>query len=155
MGKIMALLTPPSHTHRTAEENLGLGYIASILRNAGYRVHIVDAWIEGISIQKLIERLLLIGKINFIGISCYRSSLDEVKKIVLEIRSKIGKMPIIAGGFGPTFYPEDFLDIGVDIAVIGEGEYIIINLLKVLEEGYSPESIPGVSWKEGKKVRFV
>lgn len=154
MSKIMALLTPPSRTHRTAEENLGLGYIASILRNAGYIVHIVDSWIEGVSVQKLIERLLLIDKIDFIGISCYRSSLDEVKKIVLEIRSKIGKVPIIAGGFGPTFYPEDFLDIGVDIAVIGEGEYIIVNLLKILEEGSSLESIPGISWKEGKKIKF-
>jgi len=38
----VVLATPAPVTHRTAEENLVLGHLAAMLRDAGHRVGVVD-----------------------------------------------------------------------------------------------------------------
>lgn len=44
---------------------------------------------------------------KLIGISCYSTELDEVKKLIKDIQA-ISKAKIIVGGIHPTLRPQDF-----------------------------------------------
>ncbi len=133
--KVVVLVTPPSHTHRTAEENLGIGYLASSLRTKGFPVVIIDAWLYNYPINILVEKILIIRNILFIGVSCYRSSLDDVGNVIKQLRASGYNGVVTAGGFGPTFHDSDFLSGGVDIVLKGEAEDSIVELANLLNNG--------------------
>jgi radical SAM superfamily enzyme YgiQ (UPF0313 family) len=148
------LATPSPVTHRTSEENLGLGYIAAVLRREGYKVYIIDGWLSGITSKRIAERILCQNSPLFIAFSCYRSNMDKAVE-VLDILRRFGlKSPIIAGGFGPTFHVDEFLSAGFDIVSRGEGEETLLDLGKCFSNG-SPklENIEGISFiKNGQIV---
>ena len=51
-------LTVSPESHRTAEENLGIEYLASNLKKTlKYEVKIINGWIEKLSNEKIIERI--------------------------------------------------------------------------------------------------
>ncbi|MFA4818777.1 MAG: radical SAM protein [Patescibacteria group bacterium] len=148
--KTVVLVTPPSHTHRTAEENLGIGYLASSLRAKGFPVVIIDAWLYNYPINILVEKILTIKNILFVGISCYRSSLDDVGNVIKQLRPLGYNGVVTVGGFGPTFHDSDFLSVGVDVVLKGEAEDSIVELANLLNNrNYQKNNlskISGASW---------
>lgn len=146
---LILLLTPPTESNRTAEENLGLGYLAAILRNNNYDVIIKDCWVEKISINGIISLIKLYKKdLLFIGISCYRSSIENTFTLSKGIKEVDNLLPIIVGGFGPTFYIEDFINQeSIDIVVKGEAEETIIELANAIKENLTLNAIKGISFK--------
>lgn len=48
-NNFIILATPAPISHITAEENLGIGYLASTLREKGYNVKIIDGWLMGLT----------------------------------------------------------------------------------------------------------
>lgn len=145
------MATPSPISHRTAEENLGLGYLASVLRNNGFKVKIIDGWLSGMNPSKLAEFILDEPRPLFIGFSAYLSNIDQAIKTIDIIKQK-SDTPFVAGGFGPTFDPELFLDNGFDIAMRGEGEENILDVAKHFQGKISRADIPGISYKENGKV---
>lgn len=143
MKKNVVLLTPPSHSHRTAEESLGIGYLASVLRRDGHAVTIVDGWLLDLAVEDMVRRVISIGCVDLIGVSCYRSSIEDVRDLVSALRRHLSTTPIVGGGYGPTFHAEEFLRVGCDYVLCGEGEQSIADLLSALERG--PSAIASVS----------
>lgn len=150
----VVLATPPPITHRTAEENLGLGYLASSLRNQGNEVSIVDGWLHGLSSHQLAEEILKNPPTSFVGFSCYRSNMERTMEVASILRGSGLDVPIVVGGYGPTFHADEFLSAGFDIVVRGEGEETIVELLKYFEHGTTDLSeIKGISYvKDGEFV---
>ena len=129
MRNIIALITPAPVSHRTAEENMGIGYLASVLRSNKHEVLVIDGWLEGLDTAGIIKRLSQnIHNLVFVGVSCYRSNIKPAKELVSGLKVLSAELPIIAGGYGPTFYPEEFLAAGFDIVAIGEAEETILKL---------------------------
>jgi hypothetical protein len=150
LNKDIVLLTPYPNSHRTAEENLGLGYIAQVLRYNNFNVFIFDAWLCDFSEQELIEKVISISP-SIVGISCYRSNLEQVEKIIQLLRTKI-KVTFICGGYGATFHDEDFLNVGVDIVVRGEAEHIIVDVINAILQKKDLSYIPNISFKEHNQI---
>ncbi|MDP3947404.1 MAG: radical SAM protein [bacterium] len=132
MAETIVLLTPPSHTHRTAEENLGLGYLAATLRAAGFPVRIVDGWLRNLTIEEVVREISATPHPLLIGASCYRSSLDAMREVITRVRTWNRTVPVVAGGYGPTFYDKDFLDAGVTYVLRGEAESSLLELARAL-----------------------
>jgi len=82
----VTLATPPPITHRTAEENLGLGYLASALRENGQSVQIVDGWLNGLSSHDLASEILKNPPKTFLGFSCYRSNMERTMEVANLVR---------------------------------------------------------------------
>lgn len=135
MLKVIVLITLNAGSHRTAEENLGLSYLAAVLRHKGYAVTVIDGWLYGLGQEAIIRKLEEIPGILFIGISSYRSSLPEAACFIARLRSAGIAAPVVAGGYGPTFYPEDYFRAGADFVVAGEGERPITSLAEDLMAG--------------------
>ncbi len=107
--KSVVFVAPNVKSNRTAEENVGIGYLASKLRIENYHVHVIDAWLEDLTSEEIVSRICDIENVLFVGFSCYRTSMPEAILVLETLRSKQLMVPTIVGGFGPTFYPEEFL----------------------------------------------
>jgi anaerobic magnesium-protoporphyrin IX monomethyl ester cyclase len=143
----IVLATPAPVSNRTAEENLGLGYLASVLRRNAYEVEVIDGWLGGMTTHEIVSRICATGAPLWIGFSCYRTNMGRVIEASRLLRERGVEAPIVAGGFGPTFHPDDFLQAGVDIAVRGEGEETVLELSSHYGCGEPPlDDIRGISF---------
>ena len=108
-NNFIILATPSPVSHRTAEENLGLGYLAATLRDGGYDVKIMDGWLNDWSHEELSKQILVNKKPLFIGFSAYQSNMYLAIETLKEVKKEWPDIPFVAGGFGPTFNSRDFM----------------------------------------------
>lgn len=143
--KKIILTTLSPNSHRTAEENLGIGYLASSLRENGFLVEIIDGWLEGISDDEVFARISSDKNIGIVGVSCYMSNNDSSIALAKRIRENYPNIHLICGGFGPSFTPNKFLSSDTfEVAMIGEGENTIVEVCECLLSGKSLGSINGI-----------
>lgn len=150
----VVLVNPLSRSNRTAEETLSIGYLASVLRLKRYTVRIIDCWLRKYEANTLVENIQKINP-SVLCISCYRSNLIEVAKIVSLMKSVCPETHLICGGYGPTFYELDFLRIGFDVVVRGEAEHIITDLIRRLIGGMDLSVVPGITFLEDGRVHRI
>jgi len=105
---------------------LGLLYISSYLRRAGYDVEIFDSTFA--ARENLFDRLA--ASPGVLGI--YTNLLT--RRPVLEIISvaKRHGWTVVAGGPESANYPNEYLKAGADVIVLGEGEATMAELLPAL-----------------------
>ncbi len=127
---------------------LGLGYIASVLRDGGHDVTFVDPEAHGQTYSDL-ERILTEIEPGLVGIGCSTPNFAVALKIA-GIARKCTKAKICVGGVHVSALPKETLrdnDI-LDFVVMGEGEYTLLELAG----GVSPSKIKGIARRVGKKV---
>lgn len=153
-GAVITLATPSPVSHRTAEENLGLGYLAAVLRAEGFTVRVLDGWLAGMSAEELADTITAGLRPMLVGFACYRSNMDSAVVTATRVRAAVPGIPLVAGGFGPSFHPEDFLAAGFNVVVRGEGERTIIDLADHYRVGTPAlDTILGISFvRDGEVV---
>lgn len=108
---------------------LGLMYMASVIRNLGHEISIIDLQFhDDVSKWKNI-----IPSADLYGITVFTSSLHHavtIKNIVKDINSKC---KIMIGGAHPTALPRETMNFGFDIIVVGESEGVINNILDYVD----------------------
>lgn len=104
-----------------AQPPLGILYIASVLRENGHHLELIDLN------EKKFSKL---SKINneIVGISSMTATYPEAKKILRVLKKNDNT--VIIGGVHPSIRPKECLNDRFDIVVQGEGERAIINILK-------------------------
>ena len=125
---------------------LGLICIASSLFDAGYKVNIFDFMLY--TKEKFIEKIKVF-KPQIIGMSFTTPLINEVAEIS-EIVKNINKNILIVGG-GPhcSSFPESSLkETSIDIAVIGEGDFTILELAS----GKDFSNIKGIAYRKNNKI---
>ena len=151
MNNRIILCTVAPCSHRTAEENLGIGYLASVLREKRYIVDIIDAWLNPITDDEILLNIEKYKDILAVGFSCYQTNIERTIKLSNKIQKKL-HLPIFCGGFGPTFDPDYFLNSGFDIVIRGEGEVTIVEVCRWLQNPITSISdIAGVSYRKNNE----
>jgi radical SAM superfamily enzyme YgiQ (UPF0313 family) len=129
---------------------LGLISIAGYLDNKGYDVSICDAQLERFT-EKDLEEHLLKGKYDLIGIPTFTNSVAYAFKTADICKRVLPNAKIVFGGFHTTILPKQVLkDCGsVDLAVMGEGEYVMEDIIKNIQTG-QPEysNIEGLAYRD-------
>lgn len=124
---------------------VGATYLAAMLEAAGIPVSIWDGQVEPAGVASL-EAELRARKPAVVGITVYSPMLAQTRAVVDLVRKELPHARIVAGGIHPTVLPEEILAIpGVDVAVRGEAEPIIVQLCHNLMRGASVETIAGTS----------
>ena len=120
----IALIQPdsPFLNEPLAFPNLGLLYVASYLKQNGYNPKIYDLN-GGIKLPKNL-------KADIIGFSSQITQFKDVINLKNIIKKKNPNSLYVIGGPFPTHSPQDCLDAGFDIVVIGEGEIPMLNIVK-------------------------
>jgi anaerobic magnesium-protoporphyrin IX monomethyl ester cyclase len=146
---------------------LGLMYIAAVLYREGYNVEILDAFMTDPSFLKVgdtVEVGMPYGRIKeeirrrkpeIVGIanpfSCEVENAIRVGNIVKEIDPSI---LTVVGGPHVTAVPVAFLGEAknVDIAVIGEGEYTILDIAKCFGGYKKISDVQGIAYRKDDAV---
>lgn len=129
--------------------SLGLGYIASHLK--AQFPEIEEIFLE------LDADLLIARKPDLVGISAFTYAYGQALKGARKIRAQLGPdVPIILGGPHISSLPEN-LDLSMDVGVIGEGEYIMADLLQAyIEQQWQTarfRQVPGlIFWNEAGQL---
>jgi B12-binding domain/radical SAM domain protein len=94
-----------------------------------------------------IEELLKTYHKIVIGISFYTTQIFDIYSLVQHLRDKFKeKIFIIAGGAHPTGDPSGTLKMGFDVAVVGEGESTIIELMKAIITNKPYKGVKGIAY---------
>lgn len=170
------LLKPPillpkdfSGINARFSEPVGLEYITSMLIRNGYNTKIIDCGIEdwkkihkrydgreyaGMSFGKIGE-LVATEQPDLVGITCMTPEATNMALMISEIRKACKGVMVVVGGAHACVMPEQVLEDGADFVCIGEGEYMMLELVKELEKDKPEfEKIRGMYFKkDGKMVK--
>ncbi len=117
---------------------LGIGYIASYLRENGYSVKIIDctfmSWEEAVHEARA-------AKPRVVGIYSMLSMVRTALRFGAELRDDCELL--VAGGPMPSAYPQKFLGV-FDVVVQGEGEETMLEIMKALDGEMRMEDVKGI-----------
>jgi radical SAM superfamily enzyme YgiQ (UPF0313 family) len=106
---------------------IGLCYLATVLRDLGYSVELIDFNIvpDVAERERTIEQLIS-WRPRIVGISTMTPTYPGAVKISKQVRKSLGKRTkILMGGYHATALPEECLrTFAADIVVKGEGEVL-------------------------------
>lgn len=123
---------------------LCLCYLASYLRKYGFNDTII---VDEPNPLKRIKK----ENPDIVGLSSMTHAFPEAKKLAGEIKQQFD-IPIIIGGHHISLLPQHFRDSPFDLAVIGEGEQTLLELINALESNRKLDNVRGVIFRKGKKV---
>ena len=114
---------------------LGIAYISSALKLAGYEVICIDCHrIE--SLRQTIYDLSQKQKFDLVCLGGMSLMFRQINDAITDIRNVLGNIKIVLGGSIVTTEPEAILKaLDVDIGVLGEGEDSVVEIAKALAGG--------------------
>ncbi len=137
---------------------LGLLTVAAALRDHDVTVFDIkgeyDLNPETPSLEILVTRLVREYHPGVVGVTTITSEFDDSVGICRTVKQCDSRILTVAGGLHATLCPGDFTDPSVDITIPGQSPHIFRELIRALEQGGTPESVPGilVNTPEGLKM---
>ncbi len=128
------------------EENLGVGMIAAVARNAGHQVQ-VEPFDGPDTIERVAARVVAAGP-EVVGLSMqFQHRGHEFLRLARLVRAVGCKARIVAGGQFATLAWREVLSPpnAVDAVVLHEGERGFVELLEALQSGGSLDGVAGLA----------
>lgn len=130
---------------------LGLLYIAKKLETRGQNVTVIDFVAEPFTEEKLQDML---EKTDVICITITSQIATSAEKLVAFIKRTTPELPVIIGGPHCTLLGRQVLrEIAADIAVMGDGEETINELMDVLEKKKALAEVHGIFYREHGEIK--
>ncbi len=146
---------PPSEKRKMIGACLPLGilYIATVLREEGVEVSVLDQAAGGFSVRETINWVKKEDP-DILGFSTLISSCRTAPILAEEAKSENPNLTIVFGNFHATFNATRILGKYpfVDVVVRGEGEHTCIELVNCLKRGNSLKDVSGISFRKGEKI---
>jgi anaerobic magnesium-protoporphyrin IX monomethyl ester cyclase len=173
--KKILLITPPAYTFKSARDinplpPMGLGYLASIVRNIDIEVKILDCLVRGWNHEEELDNKLIrvglsdieienyISEFNpdLVGINCQFSRQHKIYHKILSLIKKTKPECItIAGGAHATVCPEDVLgNPFCDFILLGEAEESFKDFILKLNQNLDITSVDGLGWKSNGNINI-
>jgi radical SAM superfamily enzyme YgiQ (UPF0313 family) len=126
---------------------LGLGYLASSLRDRGHIVSIFDGTLNNAKDEDYLDSIKEFGP-DLIGITVLSRGHNMAKHLVSIIKNKFN-IPIVLGGPQVSAYPiEIYKDFKPDFCIVGEGEMTVCELIEAIQGKMNLESIKGLVYSQ-------
>ena len=136
---------------------LGLAYIASVLKEEGHQLRILDLCFCD-DVDEDLRHQIVQWEPDLIGLSLRNldnltypiplSYVPEAEEVV-DLCRKYSGAPLVIGGSGFSLAPRELLGaLDVDFGVVGEGENTIRSLVRCLERRIPVKEIPGLMTRE-------
>lgn len=134
-------------------DNLGVGYLASVLSSEGYKTQIIDFRNDKKEILKIIRQF----KPKIIGFSViFQYHIYEFKELINYLRESGINLHFSAGGQFASMRFQDLFELipSLDSIVRFEGEYTFLELANSIYSGTDWRKIKGLAFKENGKIIF-
>jgi len=172
INKIL-LIAPPADTFKSGRDitplpPMGLGYLASIGRDIGVEVNILDCLLRGWNReQEIDDQIVRVGlsdidiehyieefNPDLVGINCQFSRQYKIHHNIFSLVKRVKpECIILAGGAHVTICPDEVLgDNSCDFVLLGEAEESFKDLILKLNQNVDITSVDGLGWKENGKI---
>jgi magnesium-protoporphyrin IX monomethyl ester (oxidative) cyclase len=147
---------------------LGLMYIGAVLKKAGVNVEILDAFILGDGDFKQqgqevtvglgfeqIKQEILDRKPDVVGVAGpFTSQIGNALETCKAAKAANPNILTVLGGPHVTLVPRETLEENgcIDVAVMGEGEYAMLEIIQHLEANQPLDEVEGVAYRNGTQV---
>ncbi len=129
---------------------LGLAYIAALLKENGQEVRILDVIATNLTKSET-SAAIKDFRPDVVGITAMTSSFKGSLEAA-QLAHDSGAV-VVMGGPHLAAYPKETLSYKyIDFGIIGEGEYPMLELIRALEDGKSPDDIKGLAYKRGSEI---
>src|SRR5258707_5383843 len=129
---------------------LGVWRLVGVLAAAGFEAKVFDPNCCRETPQRALERELLGGNWDIVGISTTGMTLRYDLELAHIVRRMAQRALLVAGGMEATFRPELMFELGpFDLVVLGEGEHPLLELAARLRSGESLFGITGTAERTG------
>jgi radical SAM superfamily enzyme YgiQ (UPF0313 family) len=147
------LQTPEKAATLWLSHPLGILYVATILKNLGTEVSVIDQSARGFSIKKTVEWVKKEDP-DILGFSTLVNSGRTAALIAREVKKENPNITIVFGNFHATFNAERILKKYpyVDIIVRGEGEYTSLELVECLKKEGKLKNVLGITFRKKNQI---
>jgi len=125
---------------RNWEDNLGILWISSVLKNNGFETRVRIEEENTYNEMRMFEP-------GIVGYSCYTGDQRWVSSSIVKLKGSGVKAKIIVGGPHATFFPEMIENEPIDAICRGEGEYAMLEYAEMLEKGEGRHDIQNLTFK--------
>lgn len=130
---------------------IGMAYLASAVRAAGYSVRVLDNFIANLTPPQVID-LVNEQQADVVGLSMLTPSAFSTSQMAKALRAGT-TAKVVLGNLHASLFATDLLREDVADAVVhGEGEITFPRLIDALVDGSDPTRIPGVSLRRNGEV---
>lgn len=134
---------------------VGLAYVMTAVKKAGFEFDLLDMDIEGL-LPANIEACLTGKNYDVVAFGCIVTGFHFVKEIAAILKRMYPEALIVAGNSVATSIPELLLrNTEVDVAVLGEGDITMAELLKAIHTKQDIRQVAGLAVKEDETVLFT
>jgi len=139
---------------------IGLAMLCAVCRKAGYNVALIDAPALRLNLSSTVDKILRCNP-KCVGITAVTLSILNAAELAKLVKQRNADTVIVLGGPHITAVPSETLErLGpfFDIAVIGEGEATIIELLDALKNNKPLSMVNGIAYvdkKNPKQLKFT
>ena len=133
---------------------LGVAYLAGAARAAGFPVTVVDAHALDSSHDALVEAVVGVAP-RLVGLTSTTFNWPVVAEVARRLKRALPGVPVAIGGPQLSVYPQECMtEPAVDVAVVGEGEEPLVELLLRVESGAPLDGVAGTLARiDGEVVR--
>lgn len=151
--KEVLLINPPPLTRRDRHDDVnhphvGLGYLSAYLRHYGFECQPIDAKFERMNFEKVAQTLKKYQPL-LVGVTAMTHEIAQAAQIARLTKKLFPDAITVLGGPHVTALPEDTLTqfSEFDMAVVGEGEITLLELVKALSQQKDLSQVTGLVFR--------
>lgn len=132
---------------------IGITSIAAVVERAGCEAEILDADAMGLTVDETVARIVQ-ARPGYIGATTMTATMDILNGIFVRLKKELPEAVIVVGGPHASAIPEQTLNDcdAIDVAVIGEGDETVVELLDCLTRGGSLGNVGGIAFRRNAEV---
>lgn len=132
---------------------LGIAYVSSSLKEAGFKIYTLNLNHEKKSIQEILQEYISKYDIDIVSTGGLTGQYGAIREVLYCAKFIKPEIVTIAGGGIITSDPENAMKAieFADYGVIGEGELISCDLHRALEQESNVENVAGLIYKKDSK----
>ena len=154
------LISPPAQSIvkqviGTAAPPLGLAYLASIARDLGCDVRIIDSLAEDLTLREVKARIMKFYP-DLVGVTATTSMIYDAYDVATVAKEVNPNATVVIGGPHATFMASEILQEcrHIDVVVRGEGELTFRELLmRLMRDDRDFRDVLGITYRVDDKVR--
>lgn len=136
--KFIGVVAPP----------LGIAYMAAVLEKNGFDVSIIDASAVDMTWESFEDEVRRISP-DVVAVTALTPTIEQALKTAQLVKKVCPEITTVMGGYHPTFNHQELLEKDfVDIVVIGEGEYTMLELVETLENDGDLREVRGIAFDD-------